>query len=369
MHYTNIFVTGGAGFIGCNLVRRWLTQYPELTIHVVDKLTYAGNLASLREVKENPNLSSRCNFIKADICDWLNLATIFGSYMPQAVIHLAAESHVDRSIDNPHNFIQTNIVGTQTLLHTALQHYRRTMPSVGGATPFRFIHVSTDEVYGNMHEDDPADENYKLNPTSPYAASKAASDLLALSYFKTFQLPVIVTRACNNYGPYQYPEKFIPTVIINALQRKSIPLYGDGLQVREWMHVDDHCDALMHALVAGLPGEIYNIGDDSTASRNWFIADKICLIVSKWAFEKHDDKFDYRKLVELVADRPAHDTRYAMEYGKAWNNLHMDGKHWQPHVKFDDGLQDTVHWYLNNQAWVKEVLDGKYNMERQGVIK
>lgn len=368
MNYTNIFVTGGAGFIGCNLVRRWLTQYPDLRIHVVDKLTYAGNMASLREVKENRDLAVRLNFIKADICDWLNLASIFGSYMPQAVIHLAAESHVDRSIDDSSPFIKTNVMGTESLLCVALQHYKRTMPSVGGATPFRFIHVSTDEVYGNMHDYDPADENYKLNPTSPYAASKASSDLIALSYFKTFQLPVIVTRACNNYGPYQYPEKFIPTVIINALQRKPIPLYGDGLQVREWMHVDDHCDALMHALVAGRPGEIYNIGNDSTACRNWFIADKICLIMREWN-EKHGDSYDYRKLVELVADRPAHDTRYAMEYGKAWNNLYVNGRYWQTHVKFDDGLRDTVHWYLNNQKWVKEVLDGKYNMERLGLRK
>lgn len=361
MNYTNILVTGGAGFIGCNLVRRWLTQYPELRIHVVDKLTYAGNLASLRDVKENPDLGTRMMFHQNDICNWAELVSIFKSFTPQAVIHLAAESHVDRSIDDASPFIKTNVIGTESLLCVALQHYKRTMPNVGGATPFRFVHVSTDEVYGsndmvNGHWGDPFEETQPLNPTSPYAASKAASDLLALSYFKTFQLPVIVTRCVNNFGPYQYPEKFIPTCILNALTGKDIPLYGDGEQVRDWIHVEDHCDALSVVLNRGEPGEIYNIGADCSF-RNKYIAQFVCSNLNQPT-----------SLIKYVQDRPAHDRRYAIEFGKI-ERLGMAPLRAYDKRSFDASLEQTITWYAKNQAWVKEVLDGKYNMERQGVIK
>lgn len=357
--YTNILVTGGAGFIGCNLVRRWLKANPNLKIHIIDKLTYAGNLASLREVREDSDLSSRIMFHKYDICDAEHIGDIFKYHMPQAVVHLAAESHVDRSIDNAAPFIQTNVVGTQVLLDTALKHYHTNCD-----TPFRFIQVSTDEVYGSVGSkkgswkkgNRTAEETDALNPTSPYAASKAAGDLLALSYHKTHGLPVIVTRSTNNFGPYQYPEKFIPMTILKALavnsNPESIPLYGTGRNIRSWLHVDDHCNALMHVLNKGMPGEIYNIGSCSEDNEQTNL-DVVKFILS--------DLNQPETMIKFVEDRPGHDMCYAVETHKINCLGWCDAEH------FETKLRETITWYYKNTGWVADVLGGKYNMERLGL--
>jgi len=322
-----IIVTGGAGFIGSSFIRLAL-ENPSWEIVNLDKLTYAGNLENLASVANHP----RYQFVKADICDPEALRRIFADVRPEVVIHFAAESHVDRSIFSPQPVFETNLRGTFNLLETM-----RAQPLE------RFIHVSTDEVYGSLEPPFEADENFPLQPSSPYSAAKAGSDLLALSYFKTYKLPVIVTRASNNYGPYQFPEKLIPLMISNVLEDKRLPIYGDGLQVRDWLYVEDHCSAILSILEKGRDGEIYNIGGNRSLP-NLSVVQQILSITGKPA-----------SLLQYVTDRPGHDRRYALSSAK----LHRETG-WSPRVDFESGLAATVEWYQSNQDWVQHVRSGEY---------
>ena len=322
-----ILVTGGAGFIGSCFVRLSL-QNASTSIVNIDKLTYAGNLENLASVADNP----RYRFQKADLCDLEGLRQIFEETKPDAVIHFAAESHVDRSIFSPQPVFETNLRGTFNLLESM-----RARP-VG-----RFIHVSTDEVYGSLEAPLEADENFPLQPSSPYSASKAGSDLLALSYFKTYKLPVMVTRASNNYGPYQFPEKLIPLMISNALEDKPLPVYGDGMQVRDWLFVEDHCRALLAILEKGRDGEIYNIAGNRSVANRWVI-EQILEITGKPA-----------SLITTVTDRPGHDRRYALSSAKLAKETG-----WSPQMDFERGLKVTVDWYRTHDQWVRDVKSGEY---------
>jgi dTDP-glucose 4,6-dehydratase len=322
-----ILVTGGAGFIGSCFVRLAL-QDSSLEIVNIDKLTYAGNLENLTAVADHP----RYQFHKIDICDLDELNAIFEKAKPDAVIHFAAESHVDRSIFSPRPVFETNLRGTFNLLESM-----RTRP-VG-----RFIHVSTDEVYGSLETPLEADENFPLQASSPYSASKAGSDLLALSYFKTYKMPVMVTRASNNYGPYQFPEKLIPLMISNALEDKPLPVYGDGMQVRDWLYVEDHCRALLAILEKGRDGEIYNIGGNRSVTNRWVI-ERILEITGKPV-----------SLMTSVTDRPGHDRRYALSSAKLAKETG-----WSPRMDFERGLRATVDWYRTHDQWVRDVKSGEY---------
>jgi dTDP-glucose 4,6-dehydratase len=322
-----ILVTGGAGFIGSCFVRLAL-QNPSTEIFNLDKLTYAGNLENLAAVADN----QRYRFIKADLCDLEALRPIFEQVKPDAVVHFAAESHVDRSIFAPQPVFETNLRGSFSLLE-AMRAQRVA----------RFIHVSTDEVYGSLAPPLEADENFPLQPSSPYSAAKAGSDLLALSYFKTYKLPAVVTRASNNYGPYQFPEKLIPLMITNAFEDKPLPVYGDGLQVRDWLYVEDHCRALMAILDKGRDGEIYNIGGNRSLP-NKDVVDRILAVTGKPA-----------SLIQYVTDRPGHDRRYALSSEKL-----MKETGWAPQMDFERGLKATVDWYRSNQEWVRHVRSGEY---------
>lgn len=322
-----ILVTGGAGFIGSCFVRLALKN-PAFEIVNLDKLTYAGNLENLAPVATHPLY----RFIKADLCDLDGLRPIFEQVKPDAVVHFAAESHVDRSIFAPQPVFETNLRGSFNLLET-----------MRAQRVNRFIHVSTDEVYGSLEAPLEADESFPLQPSSPYSAAKAGSDLLALGYFKTYKMPVIVTRASNNYGPYQFPEKLIPLMITNAFADKTLPVYGDGLQVRDWLYVEDHCRALLTILEKGRDGEIYNIGGNRSLP-NKEVVDRILAITRKPA-----------SLIEYVKDRPGHDRRYALSSGKL-----MQETGWGPQMDFERGLQATVDWYRANQEWVQHVRSGEY---------
>jgi dTDP-glucose 4,6-dehydratase len=322
-----ILVTGGAGFIGSCFVRLAL-QDSSTEIVNIDNLTYAGNLENLAPVAGNPHY----RFQKADLCDLEGLRQIFEETKPDAVVHFAAESHVDRSIFSPGPVFETNLRGTFNLLESM-----RARP-VG-----RFIHVSTDEVYGSLEAPLEADENFPLQPSSPYSASKAGSDLLALGYFKTYKLPVMVTRASNNYGPYQFPEKLIPLMISNALEDKPLPVYGDGMQVRDWLYVEDHCRALLGILEKGRDGEIYNIGGNRSVANRWVI-EQILEITGKPA-----------SLMTRVTDRPGHDRRYALSSEKLSKETG-----WSPHMDFERGLKATVDWYRAHGQWVRDVKSGEY---------
>ena len=322
-----ILVTGGAGFIGSCFVRLAL-QDASTEIVNLDKLTYAGNLENLASVADNP----RYRFQKADLCNQDELRKIFEETKPDAVVHFAAESHVDRSIFSPHPVFETNLRGTFNLLETM-----RARPAG------RFIHVSTDEVYGSLEPPLEADENFPLQPSSPYSASKAGSDLLALAYYKTYKLPVMVTRASNNYGPYQFPEKLIPLMISNALEDKPLPVYGDGMQVRDWLYVEDHCRALLAILEKGRDGEVYNIGGTRSVANRWVI-EQILKITDKPV-----------SLMTTVTDRPGHDRRYALSSGKISKETG-----WRPQVDFERGLKATVEWYRANEQWVRDVKSGEY---------
>ncbi|MDX2268713.1 MAG: dTDP-glucose 4,6-dehydratase [Bryobacter sp.] len=323
-----LLVTGGAGFIGSAFVRLVASTRPDLEIVNVDKLTYAGNLENLTPLEGN----ARHRFVKADICDRPGMLEIFAAEKPDAVVHFAAESHVDRSILEPDAFIRTNVFGTFTLLEAA-KH--------SGVQ--RFVHVSTDEVYGSIEEPHDADEEYPLKASSPYSASKASSDLLALSYWTTFKLPVVVTRASNNYGPYQFPEKLIPLMISNALEDKPLPIYGDGMQVRDWLYVDDHCRAILAVLEKGRLGEIYNVGG-SRALPNREVVEKILAQTGKPT-----------SLMTTVKDRPGHDRRYAITTAK----LEAETG-WHAEMDFEQGLASTIAWYRENRAWVERVRSGTY---------
>ncbi len=321
-------VTGGAGFIGSAFVRLALQTRPEIEVCVLDKLTYAGNLENLEPVAGDP----RYRFVRADICDRPAVERVFEEFRPDAVVHFAAESHVDRSILAPDPVFETNLRGTYTLLEAVRE--RRGV---------RFLHVSTDEVYGSIEPPAEADEEFPLRPSSPYSASKAGSDLLALSYFKTYGVPVIVTRASNNYGPYQFPEKLIPLMIANALDGDPLPVYGDGLQVRDWLYVDDHCRALLAVLDQGRTGEIYNIGGNCSLP-NIEVVKRILAATGK-----------PESLIRHVKDRPGHDRRYALSSAKI--AAHTG---WRPEVDFETGLARTIRWYQENQGWVRRVRTGEY---------
>jgi dTDP-glucose 4,6-dehydratase len=324
-----ILVTGGAGFIGSNLVRFLVDSRPEAQIINVDALTYAGNLENLSDLENAPSY----RFIRADIANTVEMGKVFEEIRPQVVMHLAAESHVDRSIEDASPFIRTNVLGTQVLLDCCLKY------GVG-----RFVHVSTDEVYGTLSEDDPAfTESNQIDPSSPYSASKAASDLLVLAYHRTHGLPAVVTRCSNNYGPYQFPEKLIPLMIRNAMRDEPLPVYGDGRNIRDWIHVMDHCEALALVAEKGVPGQTYNIGGQAEV-RNIEVVQGILRILDK-----------PESLIRYVKDRPGHDWRYAMDIRKIENELG-----WSPCLTFEQGLEETVRWYGDNPAWVDHVISGQY---------
>jgi dTDP-glucose 4,6-dehydratase len=340
-----ILVTGGAGFIGANFVLSWLAQSAE-TIVNLDILSYAGNLESLGALAKD----ERHVFIQGDICDTALVTRLLGRYQPRAIINFAAESHVDRSIHGPEDFIQTNIVGTFRLLEAARIYWN----GLNGSKKqdFRFLHVSTDEVYGSLGRGEPPfNETHRYEPNSPYSASKAASDHLVRAYHHTYGLPVLTTNCSNNYGPYQFPEKLIPLIIVNALAEELLPVYGDGQQVRDWLYVEDHCSAIRCVLEAGRPGQIYNIGGWNEKP-NLDIVHTICGLLD--ALRPRTDG-SYRDLINFVTDRPGHDRRYAIDARKIEQELG-----WKPAETFETGIRRTVQWYLDNPAWVGNVQSGAY---------
>jgi dTDP-glucose 4,6-dehydratase len=345
-------VTGGAGFIGSAVVRR-LIEATEHIVLVADKLTYAGNLESLRAV----SVSNRYTFEQADIVDATTMRRIVSEFSPDVIMHLAAESHVDRSIDGPGEFIQTNIVGTFSLLQAALSHWR-VLPD-DRKKDFRFHHISTDEVFGSLGDDNLFHEDTPYKPNSPYAASKAASDHLVRAWHQTYGLPVVVTNCSNNYGPYHFPEKLIPLTIINALEGKPLPVYGDGRHVRDWLHVEDHAEALLLIAEQGRVGQSYNVGGHNERS-NIEVVRLICSILDELAPDVAIGPRE--KLITFVADRPGHDARYAIDAGKIARELG-----WKPRYTFEKGLRETVRWYLDNKSWWERVRSGAYRGERLGL--
>ncbi|HEF0022482.1 dTDP-glucose 4,6-dehydratase [Citrobacter amalonaticus] len=356
-----ILVTGGAGFIGSAVVRHIINNTQDSVINV-DKLTYAGNLESLTEIEN----SERYSFEHADICDSNVVARIFETHQPDAVMHLAAESHVDRSITGPAAFIETNIVGTYILLEAA-RRYWSGLDDVKKAK-FRFHHISTDEVYGDLpHPDEVAQgsilplftEQTAYAPSSPYSASKASSDHLVRAWLRTYGLPTMVTNCSNNYGPYHFPEKLIPLVILNALEGKSLPIYGKGDQIRDWLYVEDHARALYTVVTKGIPGETYNIGGHNE-KKNIDVVHTICDLLD----EIVPKTASYREQIAYVADRPGHDRRYAIDADKIGRELG-----WKPQETFESGIRKTVEWYLAHLDWCKHVQDGSYQRERLGFIK
>ena len=342
-----ILVTGGAGFIGGNFVLDWLSNPSAEGIVNLDKLTYAGNLATLDSLKSD----SRHKFIQGDIGDKELLAKLFKEYQPRAIVNFAAESHVDRSIHGPAEFVQTNIVGTFNLLECAREYWSRLEGDTKQA--FRFHHVSTDEVYGSLSITDPAfTETNPYEPNSPYSASKAASDHLVRAWFHTYGLPVVTSNCSNNYGPYHFPEKLIPLVILNALNKKPLPIYGDGQQVRDWLYVGDHCSAIREVLANGKLGETYNIGGWNEKA-NIDVVQTICRILDELKPRSDDKK--YAEQITFVKDRPGHDRRYAIDASKIERELG-----WRPAETFDTGIRKTVQWYLDNPAWIEGVVSGSY---------
>ena len=345
-----IFVTGGAGFIGSALVRRLVRD--DRPVVVLDKLTYAGNLDSLAEVSDRPGFT----FEQVDICDSRTVAALFEMHRPRALIHLAAESHVDRSIDGPAAFVQTNIVGTFTMLQAARAYLATAPDEVQDA--FRFLHVSTDEVFGTLGANGRFDADTPYDPRSPYSASKAASDHLARAWSHTYGLPVLVTNCSNNYGPYQFPEKLVPLMILNALEGKPLPVYGQGENVRDWLYVDDHVDALLAVLERGRSGETYLVGGHGER-RNIDVVRDICALVDELAPPLARPRSE---LIEFVMDRPGHDHRYAIDPSRIEGELG-----WRPRHTFDEGLRKTVTWYLENPEWGERVQSGAYRRERLGL--
>ncbi|ULJ63089.1 dTDP-glucose 4,6-dehydratase [Wielerella bovis] len=352
-----ILITGGAGFIGSALIRHIIENTNDSVINV-DKLTYAGNLDNLASVADNP----RYAFEQVDICDRTELDRIFQQYQPNAVMHLAAESHVDRSIDSAGEFIQTNIIGTFTLLETARAYFFRLPENKKSA--FRFHHISTDEVFGDLHgTDDLFTETTPYAPSSPYSASKASSDHLVRAWHRTYGLPTIVTNCSNNYGAYHFPEKLIPLMILNALNGKPLPVYGDGSQIRDWLFVDDHARALYTVITRGEIGETYNIGGFNEQT-NLSVVQKICELLEELAPEKPQGVARYADLITHVTDRAGHDLRYAIDAQKIQRELG-----WTPQETFETGLRKTVQWYLDNRSWCERVLSGDYRLERLGLGK
>lgn len=349
-----ILVTGGAGFIGSAVVRHIIESTQDRVINV-DKLTYAGNLESLESVENNP----RYAFEQVDICDAKALAHVFEYHQPDAVMHLAAESHVDRSIDGPAAFIETNIVGTYTLLEAARAYWNSLNDEKKAA--FRFHHISTDEVYGDLEgTDDLFTETTPYAPSSPYSASKASSDHLVRAWLRTYGLPTIVTNCSNNYGPFHFPEKLIPLMILNALDGKPLPVYGNGQQIRDWLFVEDHARALYKVVTEGEVGETYNIGGHNEKA-NIDVVRTICSLLEELVPNKPEGVAKYEDLITYVKDRPGHDVRYAIDAAKIGRELG-----WKPQETFESGIRKTVEWYLNNKKWWSRVLDGSYNRERLG---
>ena len=345
----NLLVTGGAGFIGSNLVRLLIARGHRVLN--LDKLTYAGNLASLCDVESHPNYQ----FLLADICDASALHDAFAQFQPDGVMHLAAESHVDRSIDGPGAFIETNITGTYTLLQAAREFWSD--PSSNIQNP-RFLHVSTDEVYGSLGPSGKFTETTAYNPHSPYSASKAASDHLARAWHDTYGLPVLVTNCSNNYGPYQFPEKLIPVVLLKALRGEPIPVYGKGENIRDWLYVEDHAEALLTVIEHGRPGETYNIGGNNEL-QNLDLVHLLCHILDD--IRPNPTGKSYADQITFVADRPGHDLRYAIDASKIRDQLG-----WQPKQDHQSGFRKTVAWYLENQPWWQAILDGSYQLQRLG---
>jgi len=349
-----ILVTGGAGFIGSAVVRHIINNTKHSVLNI-DKLTYAGNLDSLASIEN----SDRYTFNKMDICDSHALKNVFDDFQPNIVMHLAAESHVDRSIDGASEFIQTNIVGTFQLLEAAKNYWIDLPLSKKGH--FKFHHISTDEVFGDLEgPNNFFTEESNYNPSSPYAASKASSDHLVRTWNRTYDLPAVITNCSNNYGPYHFPEKLIPLMILNALEGKPLPVYGDGKQIRDWLYVDDHARALVKVAEEGLNGETYNIGGNNEMA-NIDVVRLICELLESLRPDKPQGTQRYTDLITFVSDRPGHDVRYAIDATKITRELN-----WSPTETFETGLRKTVVWFLENETWWKRVLDGSYNLERLG---
>ncbi|WP_421423131.1 dTDP-glucose 4,6-dehydratase [Agrobacterium rosae] len=347
-----VIVTGGAGFIGSALVRH-LVKTVGADVLTIDKLTYAGNQASLREIESAPNH----RFVKADICDRQKMSEVITSFKPDRIMHLAAESHVDRSIAGADDFMQTNVIGTFELLEAARHYWNALEPAEKKA--FRFLHVSTDEVYGSLGEDGLFEEVTPYDPSSPYSASKAASDHVAIAWHRTYGLPVVVSNCSNNYGPYHFPEKLIPLTILNAMEGKPLPVYGQGINVRDWLYVDDHARALNLIVSSGRPGEKYNVGGRNER-RNIDVVQQICQLMD----ELRPAKRSHAELISYVTDRPGHDARYAIDATKLETELG-----WKADHNFDTGIEQTVRWYLQNEWWWQPLRQKVYAGERLGVLK
>jgi dTDP-glucose 4,6-dehydratase len=352
----SILVTGGAGFIGSAVIRFLVSETNHRVVNV-DKLTYAGNLESLSTVSGN----ERYRFYQVDVVDRASIERVFREVKPDLVMHLAAESHVDRSITGPADFIQTNIVGTYVMLEVARSYWNEL--DTERKSRFRFHHISTDEVYGSLGQEGVFTEDSNYDPSSPYSSSKASSDHLVRAWHRTYGLPVVVTNCSNNYGPYQFPEKLIPLMILNALEGKPLPVYGKGDQIRDWLHVEDHARALYKVLTEGTPGETYNIGGHNEKT-NIQVVLTLCGILDELRPDHPKGIDKYEQLVTQVADRPGHDLRYAIDASKIKQDLG-----WVPEETFDSGIRKTVEWYLSNSEWCNNVLDGSYQRERLGLIE
>ena len=350
-----LLITGGAGFIGSAVIRH-IIDNTEHSVVNVDKLTYAGNLESLTSIKND----ARYAFEKVDICNTNEIRRVFNEHQPDIVMHLAAESHVDRSIDGPGEFIQTNIVGTYILLEEARDYWSGL--ECDKKDRFRFHHVSTDEVYGDLEgTDDLFTEETSYAPSAPYSASKASSDHLVRAWQRTFKFPTLITNCSNNYGPYQFPEKLIPLIILNALEGKDLPIYGNGKQIRDWLYVDDHARALLHVALTGDIGETYNIGGHNEL-QNIEVVKTVCSILDELVPSKLDGISQYEQLITYVGDRAGHDVRYAIDATKIANELN-----WTPDETFATGIKKTIEWYLSNSTWCKHVQDGSYQRQRLGI--
>lgn len=346
-------ITGGAGFIGSAMIRQ-LIRHSEHEVVNVDKLTYAGNPESLAECEQ----SERYDFEHVDVCDMTEISRVFMQHRPDVVMHLAAESHVDRSIDGPGEFIQTNVIGTYVMLESALAYYKKLDKQ--RQNEFRFHHISTDEVYGDLGKTGFFSEKTAYDPSSPYSASKASSDHLVRSWSRTYDLPVLITNCSNNYGPYHFPEKLIPLMILNALEGKPLPVYGNGQQVRDWLYVEDHARALYTVATKGKTGETYNIGGNNE-KKNIEVVKILCSLLDEKVAEKPNGISSFHELITFVADRPGHDLRYAIDATKIQHELE-----WFPVETFETGIEKTVDWYLANRKWCDRVQDGSYQRERLG---